>query len=399
MKKSKVGAAIAHARSVPRLASALRHPAFALTLAVATSAQAASLSSETDPSGIYGGAPSAACAWPTAVFMEGCTGTLVHPEIVVYAAHCLFFAGGVAPTVAVFGEQAGSPQREVDVVGCQMSEGWTPGNPEFFGDDVAICQLAEPVLDVEIVPILMGCENELLVEGQEITLVGFGITDTGQNGIKHEVVTTVNHIENDEVNLGGGGTSSCNGDSGGPAFIQLDDGSWRVFGVTSRGESGSCADPSFYGQISLHVPWIEELSGIDITPCHDADGTWNPGDGCTEFPMSPGVAASDWAAGCGGGELSLPSQTCGEPFGGGGSTGDSTGGDETGLDESGGSSTGELPGGTVAGSDSSGSDSTGASGGEDTDGGGCSCRSDSAGSTAGAWLLLGGLLFARRRRE
>lgn len=29
---------------------------------------------------------------------------------------------------------------------------------------------------------------------------------------------------------------------------------------------------------------LEDTAGVDITPCHDADGTWNPTSACDEFP-------------------------------------------------------------------------------------------------------------------
>jgi hypothetical protein len=42
-----------------------------------------------DPEAIYGGETVAVCGWPTTVSMQGsCTGTLVHPQVVVYAQHC-----------------------------------------------------------------------------------------------------------------------------------------------------------------------------------------------------------------------------------------------------------------------------------------------------------------------
>ena len=38
---------------------------------------------------IYGGTDVASCGWPTAVNLGGsCTGTLVHEDVVIYAAHC-----------------------------------------------------------------------------------------------------------------------------------------------------------------------------------------------------------------------------------------------------------------------------------------------------------------------
>ncbi|MCX4247648.1 S1 family peptidase [Paraliomyxa miuraensis] len=305
------------------------------------------------PQPIVGGAPVEACGWPTTVHLDGCTGTLVHPELVVFAAHCMFFAGGQGPATADFGETVDTLARQVPTAGCTMFPGWVPDETQ-FGNDVAFCTLAEAVTDVPIVPVLMGCETDVLMPDQEITLVGFGLDDTFSFGTKNEVVTTINGFEGPEINVGGNGTSSCNGDSGGPAYVQLPDGSWRVFGITSRGTSASCDDPSIYGLIHSHVEWIETESGLDITPCHDsADGTWNPGEDCGGFPLTPGIGETSWDQGCGALRLSGPSATCGDPFME--DTG-STGQADTGLDESGGSSsdggstdTG-LPGGTASGS-------------------------------------------------
>jgi hypothetical protein len=301
----------------------------------------------TPPQPIWGGTAVEECGWPTTVFVDGCTGTLVHPELVVFAAHCMFFSGGPGPATVAFGESSGAPSRELPTAGCTMFPGWVPDETS-FGNDIAFCRLAEPVLDVPIVPILMGCETDVLQPDQAITLVGFGITDRGALGIKHEVVTTINGFEGPEINVGGGGTSSCNGDSGGPAYVQLADGSWRVFGVTSRGVSGSCADPSIYGLLHPHAQWLEDETALDITPCHDADGTWNPTETCAQFPLTPAVGETDWAQGCTSLRLGPPSATCGEPFTEDpGTTGDA----DTGLDESAGETTAEtdpeLPGGTA----------------------------------------------------
>src|SRR5687768_11449769 len=38
--------------------------------------------------GITGGAETQACEWPALAALGGCSGTLVHPSLVVYAAHC-----------------------------------------------------------------------------------------------------------------------------------------------------------------------------------------------------------------------------------------------------------------------------------------------------------------------
>jgi len=60
------------------------------------------------------------------------------------------------------------------------------------------------------------------------------------------------------------------GDSGGPAFVQLADKSWRVFGIDSEGTGKSCGAGDLMGVMHKAVSWIEQQSGVDITPCHDA---------------------------------------------------------------------------------------------------------------------------------
>jgi len=381
-------------------------PVIALLSTTALAASEAIPGSE--PLHIYGGSAVEPCGWPTTVYVDGCTGTLVDPQVVVFAAHCMFFAGGAQPSTIRFGEVGEMPEREVPTVGCAMFPGWMPDEAS-FGSDVAFCVLEEPVTDVPIVPILMGCETEVLQPGQEITLVGFGATESGMLGVKHEVVTTINGSRNDgEVNVGGNGLSSCNGDSGGPAYVQLEDGSWRAFGITSRGVSGNCSDPSVYGLIHTHVEWIEETSGLDITPCHDADGVWNPDARCTEFPLTPGLGESTWAEGCALDLLSPPAASCGDPFDDGSGTTGTGGGSETGADASGGtagegssSSSGDGEAGTAAASSTTteppaDTDDTFLDS-DDAESSGCGCTTEPT-SPLGFLFLLGCVPLVRRRR-
>ncbi len=259
---------------------------------------------ESPESRVYGGAPVGACGWPTTVSLGGsCTGTLVHPEVVVYAAHC----GADYPSIR-FGEKiSGGSGRSVSTSFCEVYPGGGPGG----GHDFAVCKLAQPVNDVPIVPIAMGCEADEIIAGKGVTMVGFGEADNGPYGIKRWVNSTVSSISaSKEVFIGGGGKDTCQGDSGGPVFMQIDDGSWRVFGITSYG--GACGTGGYYSQIHVGASWFEDTTGIDITPCHDADGTWNPSAECTEFPLSPAVGSGTWANGCAGGTLSGASETCGE---------------------------------------------------------------------------------------
>ncbi len=260
-----------------------------------------------EPVEVFGGDFVQSCGWPTTVSLEGqCTGALVHPQVVIYAAHCGASYGSVQ-----FGEEI-SPghSRSVPVQFCSTYPGgFSPGS----GTDWALCVLSEPQTDIAIVPPLMGCEVEVLQADTPVTIVGFGEAETGY-GDKKEVTTGFGYFQGNEAFLGGGGEDACFGDSGGPVFVQMpDSGSWRAFGITSYG-SQNCMTGGYYSLMHVGMEWFEDESGFDLTPCHDAQGNWMPTPECAGFPVEPASAGGSWSDGCNPGELSGAESTCGSPF-------------------------------------------------------------------------------------
>lgn len=411
---------------------------------------------------IVGGDAAGSCEFPSAVaILEDdetpvmCSGTLVHPSVVTLAAHCV---NPQRPIVGIgFGEQGQGevgPQRVVEVDDCV-------GHPQYFEDgypDIAYCTLTEPVLDVPRVPILAGCELEALQPGVEVTIVGYGSNygtvvdgevEAEGVGPKRRTTQTIDDVEEgeDEVHMVGpdGSTSACFGDSGGPAMIEMADGTWRVFGAASRLydpggfpppelEDNVCGIGVTYGLLTTRLAWLEAQTGHDLTPCHDEAGEWSPSAGCGDFPMDPDVGVGAWDSGCVGGPLGGGEPLCepamGTSTGGGetstgrppdatstgagdgessGSTGlvvsGTEGGDTTGT--TGGSADSTSTGGdpTAAGASSGGSspdsETSGSGSGADADGDaatGCGCRGGGGGApVATLWMGLG-LLALRRRR-
>ena len=277
---------------------------------------------------IIGGTPVDSCAWPSAALLYGksgsggfiCTASLVHPEIMITAGHCNDGLVGAAFTESMDSIMSADDFLKFEY--CKSHPSWTGSNLDQHVD-FAYCKLAEPVTDVEITPILMGCEVEHLTPDTTVTPVGFGKTNASDNmssGTKYEVDTKfTGYSGSGEAMVGINGKGLCNGDSGGPVYVNLPedkygkDAGWRVFGVTSWGPSGtSCSGPARYGMMHTFVDFVESDSGIDITPCTDADGEWEPGPGCTGAPLDPRAATGDWDSGCTPGPAGGVITSCGD---------------------------------------------------------------------------------------
>lgn len=354
-----------------------------------------------DPMGIVNGDPVEACGWPTTVYTGGCTATLVHPRAISTAQHC------GTPSAIQFGIQAGDGPS-VAVTSC-VGDG---------SQDAMLCELAEEVTQVPVTPVLFGCEADMYLQpGQPVVMAGFGQTSFGVGGgTKLWANQTISAVEPGRVIVGeaGDGTSPCPGDSGGPVFLQVDDGSWRVFGTVLGGTTQTpCNSAADFQRIDAVVANFESQTGLDITPCFDgATGDWDPGPECGGFFTGDHTGAGSWDNWCEGIPAGGYSNTCGEPYAsnpGESTTGAGTGTDSgdtaaesttTGETSDGNSGTGSDTGtpttsGNADGSGGPGSTSSALPDADGNDGdGGCSVPGQ---TPSAAWMLL--LLAAGFRRR
>ncbi|HEX2670847.1 MAG TPA: trypsin-like serine protease [Polyangiaceae bacterium] len=255
-------------------------------------------------------------SWPMVGWLDnGCSAVLVSPELALSAAHC-----GAATTLwlgdafqITVDDRAGTA-RAVDapigsehrILGCVPH----PNAQLASGRDIEWCRLSEPALQASwIAPVLLGCNRAALREEQELTLVGFGGDETSESvGLKRTAVAPVVTLGL-EIEVGDARRGACAGDSGGPAFAQLDTGpgsEWQLAGLLSSGLANERCGVGYYTDVSSTLAWIEASSGVDLSPCGSSDGAWSPSAACQRAALDrEGRPISD---------PPVPSTTCGAAY-------------------------------------------------------------------------------------
>ena len=226
-----------------------------------------------------------------------CSGTMVAPRLMLTAAHCLT---GLSPSQAesilvVFGPSAYTPAAVTRAADFGVFERYCE---ECTRDrfDLGYVLLREAVsLPGGFPPLVTDQEtwDAVMVDGKPMVAVGYGQSRDGEPsladdkgvGIKREVGVSYRGFSESGLDFraGGDGRGTCAGDSGGPAFVELEDGRWALAGVLSGG-FGACGDGGLFMVPLLALPWIRDQTGVDLLPrgCADADcvDTTLPEDGC-----------------------------------------------------------------------------------------------------------------------
>ncbi|MEO6688305.1 MAG: trypsin-like serine protease [Dokdonella sp.] len=217
---------------------------------------------------------------PSGPLLIGCTGTLIAPNAVLTAGHCVKNANLPAPA-AVFFQHAGIHSVASSIVHPTFA---------FPSADLAIVFLKDSVTGIQ--PLALN-QVARISPGTSARIIGYGYhsgladvpgaiaTVVPQAGMKFSGTVTTGACEAESIgkglicwtyqagNLESLAASTCHGDSGGPLIV-WSNGGWLLAGVTSGGQTCLPGDKPFDTEVFDYAAWIKDA--VNAVPLGDAAG-------------------------------------------------------------------------------------------------------------------------------
>ena len=251
-----------------------------------------------------------------------CSSTLIAPDVVLLAAHCLDMDGVEEVEIRWSGQAdlseftgASDPDWPTDSVPTwdwvihpdwQEEEVYESG----VGDarDLGLLFLDEP-LDIPHAYLISEAERHQIDTGNEVEVVGWGLqiapnaegASTSEQGQKRYGISHIAELGDYEFQVGAeySDVRKCFGDSGGPTFMHVDtdrEETMRLIGVTSRAYDYSyCASKGgIDARVDVSLDWIEAEM---VARCEDGTRAWCDEYGIVSAPLSLDSGSEESGAG------------------------------------------------------------------------------------------------------